>query len=237
MLFDILLIALAVLFIFIGYKVGFLATFVKIASILSGLILAFLLTKPTANLACDMGLDNGISNNIYNNITSSEEFQNIQGSEGTLKMADLLEELGFPKFVSKFAAKEILNSQDPFVAARSVADAISRACMCVIIFIILLICSSLIFKLIKILMKSLRKSVKFIRIIDGVLGIIFYLFLLLFLIYVMLLIISIIIQSSSLDSSFVQFLRGQLKLDSNKFGITKYFYEHNILGNLLGFFF
>lgn len=237
MLFDILLIALAVLFIFIGYKVGFLASFIKIASILSGLILAFLLTKPTANLACSMGLDNGISNNIYKNITSSEEFQSLGSEEGTLRMADLLEELGFPKFVSKFAAKEILNSQDPYVAARGISDAISRACMSVIIFIIILISSSLIFKLIKILVKRLRKSVRFIRILDGVLGVIFYSFLFLFFIYVMLLIVSIIIQSSSTDSGFVQFLRGQLKLDSNKFGITKYFYEHNILGNLLGFFF
>ena len=66
MILDIALIVLTLAVIFIGYKVGFLTTFVKLASMVSGIIVAFLLTEPVTNKVCEWGWDDGISNNIYN---------------------------------------------------------------------------------------------------------------------------------------------------------------------------
>ena len=68
--FIILILAVAIL----GYKVGFITTFIKMTSMIGGLILAILLTTPVTDLVCDRGLDDPISNNIYENITKKYDY-------------------------------------------------------------------------------------------------------------------------------------------------------------------
>jgi hypothetical protein len=56
-------------------------------------------------------------------------------------------------------------------------------------------------------------------------------------IYIVFLIISLILQSSSPDSEFVLFMEEQLHLNDEKFGIAKYIYKNNMLGNFLSLIF
>ena len=49
MILDLIVVLLFLLFIYIGYKIGFIRTLVKFASALSGIIIALCLTKPTTS--------------------------------------------------------------------------------------------------------------------------------------------------------------------------------------------
>lgn len=231
--FIILILAVAIL----GYKVGFITTFIKMTSMIGGLILAILLTTPITDLVCDRGLDDPISNNIYENITSAEAFQeyyaNGGGEDG---ISAILTELGIPEFLSDFVAHEFICNVDAEGAARAVSEGMSRAFASVVIFLALLIFSSLLFFVLKIVIKLLRKAVGLFRIIDGLLGMVFSLIIFLLVLYVGLLITSLVIQSLPADHGFVEFMHEQLKMGSNEFGIVKYFYENNFIGNIINLF-
>lgn len=239
MILDICLILLALIVLFVGYRVGFLVTFVKIASVASGLVIAILFTKPVTNLATSWGLDDGISNTVYQNITASDAYQSyLTNGEGVDGISALLTELGLPSFLAKMVAnnlpEETTNLEQYAIA---ISDTISYLAFAVIVFFCLLIFSSILFALLKLLIKALRKSVGIIRVVDGILGIILYAFLFLIVIYVLLLILSFVMQSLPASNGFVSFMNQELKIGTNEFGLTKYLYEHNFLGNLIGLLF
>lgn len=235
MILDIALIVLTLAVIFIGYKVGFLTTFVKLASMVSGIIVAFLLTEPVTNKVCEWGWDDGISDNIYNNITSADAFQEYYANGGgQAGISAILTELGIPEFLSEFVAGELISNIDAEGAARAVSEGISRAASMVVVFIGLLIFSSLFFFILKLVIKALRKTVGLIRILDGLLGVVFFLLVFLILLYIGLLVVSLVMQSLPPDHGFVMFMKEQLKIGSEEFGIVKYLYENNLIGNIVG---
>ena len=112
MVLDIIIIVLFIVIAIIGYKVGFLATLLKLTSALSGIIIALCLTKPVTNLAVDAGWDSAMENKIYTNITTSEVFISYtEGGEGVEGINKLLQELGIPAFMSGFVASGIADSE------------------------------------------------------------------------------------------------------------------------------
>lgn len=232
MILDLILIALLLIICFIGYKVGFLVTLVKIASGISGLIIAILLMKPVANLATDANWDKQLETNIYNNITTSEAFEKYSaagaGEEG---LSVLIKELGIPKFLSDIISHKIVDSVDPVDIALSIADNVSYLAVCVIAFFVLLIFSSLFFFILKKIVQGTRKSIGFFRFIDGVLGIGFYAITYIFFLYLGFWVIYLIIPVLPQNGSFVVFMTEQLHLGSEQFGISKYLYEENIIRN------
>ena len=238
MILDIILILLIIVVGFVGYKVGFLTTLIKLTSALSGLIIAICLTKPVTTLVVDWGIDNAMEEQIYTNITTSEAFlKDTEGENGIDGINTLLQELGIPSFVSGFVAGGIAETVDTNQIARDISSGVSYVFVFVIVFVILLLFSSLIFLLLKLIIKSARKNVGFIRVIDGIFGVVFFLLMLLIVIYLFFLIISLIIQSAPPDGEFVRFFVEQLHLEDGKFGIAKYFYENNLIGNFFGLLF
>ncbi len=235
MILDIVFIILILSVIFAGYKVGFLTTFVKMTSMVSGIVIAILFTEPLTNKVCEWGWDDGISQNIYENITTADAFKEYYANGGgEAGLSAILEELGLPEFLSDFVAGALNDNVDVAGAAQAVSDGISRAAMMVIVFIFLLIFSSVAFFVIKIVVKLLRKTVGVIRLIDGLLGIVFFVLVFMIVLYVGLLVISIVMQSLSPDHGFVEFMKSQLKLGTDEFGLVKYFYENNFIGNIIG---
>ena len=229
---DLILIALLLIICFIGYKVGFLVTLVKIASGISGLILAILLVKPAANMATDANWDHQLETNIYNNITTSEAFLKYsEAGAGEEGLSILIEELGIPKFISDIISHKIVDSVNPEDIALSIADNVSYIVVCVISFFVLLIFSSLFFFILKKIVQGTRKSVGLFRFIDGVLGIGFYAISYIFFLYLGFCILYLIIPALPQDGSFVLFINEQLHLDNEQFGIAKYLYQENIIRN------
>ena len=231
MILDITIILLFLGFVFLGYKVGFFSTILKITSALSGIILAICLTKPVTGLVIDWGMGDKLEDRIYTNITTSEAFTAyIEGGEGADGIDFLLEELGVPAFMSSFIASKIAENVEPLEAAREVAGSIRHICIFFLTFIALAICSSIIFFVLKLIIKAIRKW-KLFRTVDGLLGILFYILLFFLFIYTTFLIISIVMHSGSSDSGFVKFMENQLHLDDEEFGVAKYLFKNNIIGN------
>ena len=238
MILDIILIALFLIVAIIGYKVGFLTTLLKLTSALSGIIIAICFTEPVTNLAIEWELDNSIEQTVYNNITTSNAFKAYtEGGAGVIGIDNLLQELGLPSFISNFVASKIVDSVDPLEIATSISQSISYVFMFIIVFLILLIFSSLAFFILKLIVKSIRKSVGVFRVLDGIVGIVFYLVIFMLIIYIAFLIISLILQSAPADSGFVLFMEEQLHLNDEEFGIAKYIYKNNMLGNFLSLIF
>lgn len=235
---DIILIALFLIVAIIGYKVGFLTTLLKLTSALSGIIIAICFTEPVTNLAIEWELDNSIEQTVYTNITTSDAFKAYtEGGAGVEGIDNLLQELGLPSFISNFVASKIVDSVDPLEIASSISQSISYVFMFIIVFLILLIFSSLAFFILKLIVKSVRKSVGVLRVLDGIVGIMFYLVIFMLIIYIVFLVISLILQSAPADSGFVLFMEEQLHLNDEEFGIAKYIYKNNMLGNFLGLIF
>ena len=238
MILDIILIALFLIVAIIGYKVGFLTTLLKLTSALSGIIIAICFTEPVTNLAIEWELDNSIEQTIYTNITTSDAFKAYtEGGTGVEGINNLLQELGLPSFISNFVASKIVDSVDPLEIATSISQSVSYVFMFIIVFLILLIFSSLAFFILKLIVKSIRKSVGVFRVLDGIVGIAFYLLIFMLIIYIAFLVISLILQSAPADSGFVLFMEEQLHLNDEEFGIAKYIYKNNMLGNFLGLIF
>jgi hypothetical protein len=232
MLLDLILILLILLIGFIGYKVGFLVTIIKFASLVGGLILAIVLVKPTTNFVTDIGLDNALETRIYENITTSDAFVKYADSgSGVEGVTELLEELGIPGFLSEMIADKLYTEIDLYGIATEISDTISYAITSVIVFICLLLFSSLAFWILKKIVSKTRDSVGFIRVTDGLVGIVFYEIIFVFVIYLILLIIGFIWTGLPADSGFAVFLTEQLHLEDDKFGLAKYFYQNNIIKN------
>jgi hypothetical protein len=235
MLIDIIFILLVIIVAVIGYKVGFLTTLLKLTSALSGLIIAICLTEPITNVAVEWGLDNPIEEKVFTNITTSEAFlRYTEGGEGIEGINSLLQELGIPSFISGFIAEGVAEIIDPVEIAREIASTVSHVAIFIIIFIFLLIFSSLIFWILKLVVKTVRKTVGFFRVLDGTFGILFYLCIFMIIFYLILLIISLILPSVDPNSGFATFLAEQLHLEDDAFGIVKYLYQNNIIGNFFG---
>ena len=238
MILDIILILLCIIIAIIGYKVGFLTTVLKITSAISGIIIAIWLTKPVTNMVVDLNWDSAIENRIYENITTSDVFiKYTESGEGVAGVTALLEELGVPSFLSGFIASGIVDTVNPTEVALKISEGISYVFVFIITFLALLIFSSLIFLILKLIVKGVRKSVGFFRVLDGILGVVFYSLIFILVIYIAFLIISLILQGVDQNSGFYQFMMEQLHLEDDKFGIAKYLYENNLIGNFFGLLF
>jgi hypothetical protein len=87
------------------------------------------------------------------------------------------------------------------------------------------------------IIKGVRKSVGFFRVVDGIFGILFYVLIFVLIIYIAFLIISLILQGVDQNGEFYKFMMEQLHLEDDKFGIAKYLYENNLIGNFFGLLF
>jgi uncharacterized membrane protein required for colicin V production len=238
MILDLILILLFIIVAVIGYKVGFLTTLIKLTSTLSGIIIAICFTKPITTAVVDWGWDSAIETKVYNNIVSSEAFvAYTEGGEGVEGISSLLQELGLPSFISGFVASGLVDTIDPIAIAEGIANGVSYVLVFMIVFVVLLLFSSIGFLILKLFVKTVRKSVGFIRVIDGIAGIIFFFLMFMLVIYIGFLIVSLMLQSAPADSDFVLFFEEQLHLNDDTFGLAKYIYKNNMIGNFLGLIF
>ena len=235
---DLSIIALLIILCFIGYKVGFLVTLIKIASGISGLIMAIIFTQPTTRVLTNLDVDSNLENKIYYNITSSEAFvkyNELGANEEGLGL--LIEELGIPKFMANIISHNIADNFNPDNIAHLIADNVSFVIFCVITFFGILFFSSLLFFVIKKIVQKTRKKIGVFRFIDGVLGIGFYFATYVIFLYLGFCILYLLMPALPQESSFVIFMKEQLYLGTNQFGIAKHFYEENIFINFFNLLF
>ena len=227
---DIILVLLFIIALIIGAKKGFMTKFISLSSGLVGLVIAILFCSRFANmLIANEVFYPSIENNIYNNILSSGMINE------TSNASDILQALGFPGIIADYIGSKIQSDLGVTNLAVSLASETAKLFMVIISFAILLIGCWVLTFILKILIKLLRNSL-IIRIADGFLGVILYGFLSIILIYILFFVLSLIIQIPALDG-FKNFMTVDMQLDTDKFRLSKYFYENNILINFFRLFF
>jgi len=222
--------------IIIGYKVGFLRAVIKIASSFGGFVMAVLFTEPLTEKAINLGIFNNLSNKIASNIKASDAYQQYALTDNReAGINEMLSKLGIPEFMSKFFSNAFVEHLNVDEAVEFISNGITKAFATICVFFTLLIFTALVFWILKVIVKKLRDTVKLIKFLDGILGVAFYSIMGLLVVYIFLLISSLIIQSNT--NEFTEFMLIQLHLDDSKWGLTKYLYQNNFIGNFIALFF
>ena len=154
-----------------------------------------------------------------------------EGGQGVEGLDNLLKEIGIPSFMSGFVAEGIAEGINPEEIATSISESVGYIVAVVVVFVGLLIVSALLFSILKLFVKSARKTAGLIRLVDGVLGVAFYGIIFIVALYVVFFVLSLVMKGLPVDNGFVVFMSGQLHLEDNEFGLAKYFYENNIITN------
>ena len=239
---DISIVVFLLIALLVGYKTGFLQQFIKIASSLFGLFTAFVFAKPLAGFIGPHWLNALIEPRVFDNVMASEALSSIDSSGSTTSaLSESISDLGFPKFLADIISKSFTGpstsdtvEQMKINIANGISSALTEILVIVISFFILLFGTTIIFWILKIIVKFFREN-KVIRIIDGVLGMIFSGVIAILITYVILLIIGVLIPLENLQS-FNDFMTVDMQLSTDRFRLSKYLYDNNIIGNIIKIF-
>lgn len=239
---DIIIVILFITAIILGYKKGFMEKFINIANSLCGLVFSVIFAGKFAKWVGPLFLNDLIQPKIYDNVIKSEQLQMISDASNAQEgIVAALNELGLPNFLSEIVAKAVgsnfsdsaLSLQDSIATA--ISGQITSFVVVIISFIILFFGVTLLCFLLKIILKVLRTST-LIRVVDGLMGVIFNSFILLIIIYIVFIGVSVMINIPAF-SSFKDFIMIDMQLGNDNFRISKYLYENNIIGNIFKIFF
>ena len=226
---DIILVLGIIVSLIIGAKKGFLQKFISMGSWIMALILAFIFCGRLADLFINNNIIVGsIRENILTNIKSTEAFQ-----LGATDPAVFFKELGFPSIIASMIGSTI--GMDAEGIALEITNGVSRAFMVVISFLILFFGILIGLLVLKLLVKLVRQAT-LVKVVDGILGVVLYGFIALVTIYVSFFVLSLLMQIPSFEG-LRNFMIIDMQLNTDKFRLSKYFYENNILINFLKLFF
>lgn len=234
---DIVFILLLLLSLFIGYKKGFLKKAVGMVGLFSGLIVAFVFCTQFAEWLEKTGLIyDDLYAKIHGNVLSSKLFQDNFLNLTDATVSEVLQSIGVPKFFASLFAGHIKESVQIDVLAHNISHFFAHTLMVIISFLILFIGIFLLALVLKIVINLLRGN-KIIRVLDGILGMALYACLFLIGIYIIFMIMRLM-ENVEFYQPVKKFLDVDMMLaDSERFRITKYFYEHNILYDLISLLF
>ncbi len=239
---DIIIFLLFIIMVLIGWKKGFFEKFIKIANSIFGLIFSIIFAGRFADFIGPRWLNALIQPKVYDNVISSQAIQNINGNNVSEGILNVLNELGFPNFLSQMIAKIVdSNVTDTTIAslqsqiATSISNQMTRFIVVIIAFLLLFVGTSIMAFILKQIIKLLRTS-KIFKTLDGILGLLFMTLIYFVVIYCAFIIISLIMPISSL-TGFNDFMITDMQLNSDAFRLSKYFYENNIIGNFFKIFF
>jgi len=217
----------------LGFFKGFFKQILSTANWLVSLIVAFVFVKPFSNLMMKTALSTNINQKVVNWIASKGEIFQIpyDPANANSQLSDAISNgLKLPKFIAEIIAKGIkIDIPEGTTLAEIIAPAISSIIITVISFIALFIFSYLVLKLIISILNLVFDSgiLGFInRLLGASLGLVKGI---LFISIVMLLLSTL----SSVIPALNEFLINDLKLNEETFSIGKFFYENNLLIELL----
>ncbi|MCL2522464.1 MAG: CvpA family protein [Erysipelotrichales bacterium] len=235
---DILLILLAFLILFIGYKTGILLSLVKIASNLFGFLAAVFFAQPLANVLRDLNIGIRIRDRVeaYLISKSPEISEAIIGESGVV--TEHIENLGFPQFLANFLIRRVDSLGPEAVEAsllRNVSPILTNFLLIVIAFLLIFIGSKIIFFFLKIIVIYFRE-VPLIRITDGIAGALFFSGIGVFVLFIALFILDLLLANNILPANIHQFFIIELQLETEQFRLTKFFFENNFVGAIIHIF-
>lgn len=229
---DIVLIVSFLAFIIIGYKEGFMTKVLNIAKGFGGVFVSLFLVVPFGKLFYNISF---IRDPIFNKVEYNVS-QKITCDLATASTEEVLGEIGVPGFMRGILINNLNLSDKATDVVYSVSDVITKLLLYVIAFLILIFIFTIGIAILKLIVKGLRKTSKFITIVDGIFGIVFGACLFLAVAYIGLLVISIVLQTTGADSNFAKFITVDMQLNTNSFRISKFLYNNNVIGMIIGIF-
>lgn len=224
---DIILILLAVLVCLLGYKKGFLKKAIGLVSFIVAVIVAFAFCSQLAGLfQKNEIIYPSIYQSVYQNITATEAFRNPDAT-----VVDLLTAIKIPKFIAQMLANAIDSTKMASEMAADIAHYMAKSALNVICFFILFFGVFVVALLLKIISGILRKS-KLIRVVDGLFGIVLYGCLFILVVEIIFTILHYCIGNEWFHAA-EKFLEVDMQLNSNRFRISKYIYEHNTVYEII----
>lgn len=235
---DIVLVLLAIVFLIVGYKKGFIKKIISLVGIIIILIVSFIYCGQFANFLREHNiiypdLESSIGANIAQKISEA----NISPEAGIKEF--LTTGLNIPSFISGFIANGIINSHPELTNVEQMVSATTQyACqtiMNIISFFILAIGIFIIILIIKLIASVLRTN-KFVRVVDGILGAVLYVTIFIAIVCIVFTVISYCMDKEWF-SPVKEWLTVDMQLNTDKFRLSKWIYEGNIIRRILNLFF
>lgn len=229
---DIIIIILAIIFIILGAKKGFLQKAIKIGNWVFGILFAFVFCVKFANDVLYNWFGESIKQAIYTNVMANPAFTDVTTKEEAITV---LESLGIPNFIGNIILANVDATEVVSSIALNISSMATSVILIVISFLFLWLGTTIICFILKLLVKVLRTS-KFIRIVDGFFGIILYIIILYLLIQVVFFVVILIYRNCNLEG-FNQFVDNDILGVNASFRISKYIFETNFLANIIALLF
>ncbi|MBR3617591.1 MAG: hypothetical protein IKN46_02825 [Acholeplasmatales bacterium] len=215
---DIILILGALLMIFIGYKKGFMN---KALSLIGALLLFAFAAFYSIQLAGLMKSSGFIYSGIYDTMLDKIQPVYVENERFAVTLEHAFKIHSAIATILAF----IMGNPSKSLDAAGRADVAAFKTTIIIAFLIIYFVGLITLIILKIIAKNLRES-KFVRVVDGIFGILLYLSLYAFAVLVIFFILDLIYKNGAL-SGFNKWLETDLQLGTNKFRISKYFFENN----------
>jgi len=232
---DVVIVAVVILFMVIGWKKGFLEKIIDMASSIFGLIASILLARPFSNVIRPW-IGPTLETNINEYLFSRLDEIGIAVTDMTdTNLRAALQNMSLPDFMVDW----VINSIDPNAAAANIVEAIAplilSLALLVISFIALFFGSMIVFFLLRLLAKGIT-SIPIIKQVDKFLGLVFGLLKVALLIYILLFVLALLINIPAINDLIYNFLDVDMQLSTDEFRLSKYLYDNNFLKNIINVF-
>ncbi|MFA5066514.1 MAG: CvpA family protein [Candidatus Izemoplasmatales bacterium] len=229
---DVLIVIFVVIFATIGWKKGFLLKIVEMASGLFGLIGSILLARPFSTLL-HKWFGEAITGKVNEYLLSRSDLFSAGLSEENVRAA--FEGMSLPKFMIDWVVEGINFDQIGLTIIDAIQPTIVNLILLLLAFVTLFFGSMIVFFILKILAKSVT-SIPFIKQIDKVLGVIFGLFKITLIVYILFFVLALILTVPAINNLIGDFIQVDMQLGTEKFRLSKWLYDHNILKNIIDVF-
>ena len=229
---DVLIVLTVILFLVLGWKKGFLEKIIDMASSIFGLIASILLARPFSNVLRGWfgeSLESSISEYL---MSRSGEF----ASELTRpNLVSALEGLSLPDFMVEWIADSVDYNQITLSIIDSITPLILTLALLFIAFLTLFFGSMIVFFLLRLLAKGIT-SIPIIKQVDKILGLLFGLLKVALLISILLFVLGLVINIPAINNLIYEWLNNDMQLSTEKFRLSKYLYDNNLLKNIINVF-
>lgn len=236
-LLDIILVLCTALFIFIGFKVGFIKKALSLFSVVMIIIFAIIYCGQFAKflIAADIFYSD-IYNPIFDNVMLNLTEKGIPSDANLVQVIST--GIGLPEWLAGFIENAVVNTglqlDNVETMVHGLCEYVATSVMNVIAFGVIVIGVTILQVILKIFAELLRKNELF-RTIDGVLGAIFFLGIYATVVSVVFMFLAIFMNQPWFADA-AAWLKVDMQLESDAFRISKAVYEGNLLKNIIDLF-
>ena len=224
---DAVVVLLGIIFMFIGYKKGFMGKMITIVCVLVLLGLSITLCGHLAEMFKDKHI---FYDGIYDSISETIHNAVAEAGEGATVKQVIAKTLHLPEWI---AALFVLSSQSEVVTPVMESELSLKVTMLLlklIAFGILFVGMILVMIILKIIAKALREN-KFVKVVDGIFGMALYLFIYLLIISVFFFVLDILVEKEVVSST-TGFIAEDLQLGTENFSMSRWLLKGNLISSI-----